>query len=139
MNPMKDESMEYRPPFPVTQTKAEASFRSGDASEICETLISAALTIPEREWVEPYVIRFLRDDTVDVKRAAAVALGHLARLHGMVGAEAIALVRELLGDGDLSGTAEDALSDVAIFTGCSRLSVEASTASDSSGVSIVDE
>ncbi|WP_328537931.1 HEAT repeat domain-containing protein [Streptomyces sp. NBC_00344] len=81
-----------------------------------QALVAAALYVPDRVWVEQWLVHFAVHPDPDVRRAAALALGHLARLHKEVSPQAISAVRKLLEDRQLAGAATDALEDVEIFT-----------------------
>ncbi|ASQ97098.1 hypothetical protein [Streptomyces sp. 11-1-2] len=108
--------MEYQKPEQVTAEKAAEIFGSGQPREISETLIAASLNLQDREWVERWLIHFTSHPDSDVRRAAALALGHLARLHRQVSPDAVEAVGRLRGDESLAGAAADALEDVEIFT-----------------------
>lgn len=108
--------MRYQPLEPVSASEAEEKFTSGDSQTIAESLISTALHLPDRAWVETWLVRLSGHGDPNVRRAASLSLGHLARLHGEVGTAALAAVQGLLGDAELSGAAQDALDDVEIFT-----------------------
>ncbi|MEV0787621.1 hypothetical protein AB0I52_32670 [Streptomyces sp. NPDC050423] len=99
----------------ITAEQAAVAFESNRPRLISDSLISAALYVQDREWVEKWLIHFTRHSDSDVRRAAALALGHLARLHRCVSPQAVDSVRRLLPDGSLSGAAADALEDVEIF------------------------
>lgn len=108
--------MKYEPLEPVSVAEAEGRFASGDPHAIAEALISAALHASDNAWVERRTVQFADHDDPGIRRAAALALGHLARIHGCVGDGAVAAVEALAGDAALSGAAQDALEDVEIFT-----------------------
>jgi hypothetical protein len=108
--------MQYQQPRRVSAEQAAGIFRSGDVHEIVEALIATSLYLPDRAWVESWLIHFSVHANDDVRRAAALSLGNLARLHGRVSPQAVAAVTNLLEDPGLSGAATDALEDVEIFT-----------------------
>ncbi|MET7760861.1 hypothetical protein ABZS71_02025 [Streptomyces sp. NPDC005393] len=108
--------MQYERPRQVTAEEAAATFHSGQPREIAETLIAASLSLQDREWVEQWLIHFSAHPASDVRRAAALSLGHLARLHRQVSPQAVEAVGQLRDDQSLSGAAADALEDVEIFT-----------------------
>lgn len=108
--------MRYQPLEPVSKDEAESRFASGDAQLTAETLISIALNYPDNAWVEKYISRFAAHQHPDVRRAAALSLGHLARIHGYVGDSALTAVQALIDDEDMSGAVDDALEDVKMFT-----------------------
>ncbi|WP_406069493.1 hypothetical protein OG372_17365 [Streptomyces sp. NBC_01020] len=108
--------MQYEAPRRITAEEAGQAFQTGQPYEISEALIAAALHVPDRIWVEQWLVHFAGHPIPDVRRAAALALGHLARLHKQVSPQAISAIRNLLDDGELVGAATDALEDVEIFT-----------------------
>lgn len=108
--------MQYETPRSMTGEEAAQAFQAGQPYDISEALVSAALHVPDRLWVEQWLVHFAGHPVPGVRRAAALALGHLARLHKEVSPEAISAVGNLLDDGQLAGAATDALEDVEIFT-----------------------
>ena len=109
--------MQYQQPRRYSAAEAEEVFRAGDAHGIAEALISVSLQLPDREWTERWLIHFSTHPHADVRRAAALALGHLARLHGEVSPQAVSVITRLLDDPELSGAAADAIDDVKMFAG----------------------
>ncbi|NDZ79099.1 hypothetical protein G3I19_11340 [Streptomyces sp. SID10853] len=108
--------MQYQAPRSITAEEAAQTFQAGQPYEISEALVAAALHVADRVWVEQWLVHFAGHPDPDVRRAAALALGHLARLHKKVSPQAISAVRNLLEDRQLGGAATDALEDVEIFT-----------------------
>ncbi|MFG2182390.1 hypothetical protein ACGFLS_27225 [Streptomyces abikoensis] len=107
--------MEYRSPEEISEEEAEAIFATGEPSEICPALISVALHLPDREWVEKHILAFLNHEDPDVRRCAAVSSGHMARIHGAVGQGVLDALRLLLADSAVSGAVEDAMDDIEMF------------------------
>ncbi|MCC3769521.1 hypothetical protein [Streptomyces sp. UNOC14_S4] len=107
--------MKYVPLPRVARAEVERIVASGTDTEIGEALIGAAMTSTERGWVEECAIRQLHDGAPEARRCAALALGHLARIHGAIAPEAVELLGALLDDPVTAGAAEDALDDVAMF------------------------
>ncbi|MFD7499701.1 hypothetical protein [Streptomyces sp. NPDC059850] len=108
--------MKYEPLGSVSVAEVEDRFTSGDPHVITETLISAALHVSDNVRVEQWVVQFADHSDPGIRRAAALAVGHLVRIHGRVGDAAVAAVEALADDAALSGAAQDALEDVEIFT-----------------------
>lgn len=108
--------MQHEEPRRLSMDDTAEVFESGAPFDIAESLISASLYLSDREWVERWVIHFTNHSSSDVRRASALALGHLARLHGTVSPQAVAAVSSLRADSGLHGAANDALEDVEIFT-----------------------
>jgi hypothetical protein len=109
--------MEYRSPKPRAKADAERIFTDGDPEEASEAIIAAALHYEDREWVESWIIRLSQHEDPATRSAAAVSLGHLARLHGEVSDAAVDAVRSLLSEELTAGSAGDGLDDVAMFCG----------------------
>lgn len=107
--------MEYRSPSPVSREEAEKIFARGEVANTCEALVSVALHLPDREWLEERILTYLKHGDAEVRRCAAVSLGHVARIHGTVGKEAIDALRVLLSDSAVAGAAEDAMDDIEMF------------------------
>lgn len=108
--------MQYQAFAPISKAEAEESFATDDPVIITEALLAVSLHLPDRQWVEDWIVHFVHHDSPDVRRACALALGHLARLHGEVSPEVLAAISALQEDKDLHGAAQDALDDVSIFT-----------------------
>jgi hypothetical protein len=109
--------MRYQSPEPISKERALEVFRSGTPQEISMALISAALYEDDRVWVEEWIIKLSRHQDVGVRGTSAVALGHVARLHGEISPSALAAIRTLLDDERTVGAATNAISDVRIFVG----------------------
>ncbi|RLV08676.1 hypothetical protein CTZ27_07835 [Streptomyces griseocarneus] len=107
--------MKYVPPPRFARAEVERIMASGTDAEVGEALISAAMTSADRGWVEEYAIRHVRDGAPQVQRCAALALGHLARIHGVAAPEAVELLGALSDDPVTAGAAGDALDDIAMF------------------------
>lgn len=106
--------MKYRAPEPRSNAESEI-FLDGRPEEVSEALIAAALYGEDREWAEGWVVRLSQHENPSTRSAAAVSLGHLARLHGEVSEAAVEAVRALLTDELTAGSAGDGLDDVAMF------------------------
>ena len=104
---------------PSTRSRADlqAELESRDRERISTALISAALNDPDREWVETLIVRFIEHEDPWVRGVAALAAGHIARLHGALDARIAPLVEKLLEDPETSGKARDALDDIEMFLG----------------------
>lgn len=107
--------MEYRSPEPKSKAESERIFVDGSPEEASEAIIAAALNYEDREWVESWIIRLTQHENPSTRSAAAISLGHLARLHGEVSDTAVEAIRSLLADELTAGSAGDGLDDVAMF------------------------
>ena len=107
--------MKYESPDPISK-QSVLDVLDGSDEIGSEAIIRAALTISDREWVESTLLKALSDQRLEVRRAALLGFGHLARLHGQLDLEMVVpLLKQYLGDDVLGGTAEDALEDIATF------------------------
>ena len=83
---------------------------------ICEAMIALALTEPDRQWMERQLVELMRDADGSVRSIAALAVGHLARVHGQIDLEEVMpVLQELLGDGEAAGNTANALDDIGTF------------------------
>ncbi|MEV0069646.1 hypothetical protein [Amycolatopsis sp. NPDC050768] len=89
---------------------------SGDLSRSTRALLSLTYNEPDREWVEDLLLGQLREgNDPQLRSLAVICVGHLGRLHGLVSGRLIIVLKDLLGDPVLGGTAEDALGDIMHF------------------------
>jgi hypothetical protein len=101
---------------PITRTEFTAAYRSTDSQERATSILRLALHDDDSAFIESACVELLGDEEVSVRRAATVAAGHLARLHGHVETETRDRLRSLAIDPEMSGTIADALDDIATFT-----------------------
>jgi hypothetical protein len=110
--------MKYDQPRPRTRAELDADLSSGDAETIATALASAALYESDRAYVEGLIVKFLQHQEPWVRGVAAIAAGHVARMHHALSREKIVpLIETLLEDPQTSGKAQDALDDIEIFLG----------------------
>lgn len=83
---------------------------------IREATIALALTEPDRQWMERQLVELMRDADGSVRSIAALAVGHLARVHGQIDLEGVMPVWwDLLEDSETAGNAANALDDFSTF------------------------
>ena len=83
---------------------------------IRETTIALALTEPDRQWMELQLVELMRDANGSVRSIAALAVGHLARVHGQIDLEEVMpVLQDLLEDSEAAGNAANALDDISMF------------------------
>lgn len=109
--------MKLQQPDARSRADLEVDLESRNRERISTALISAALNDPDRQWVETLIVRFIANDDAWVRGVAALAAGHIARLHGDIDARIAPLVEKLLEDPETSGKARDALDDIETFLG----------------------
>jgi hypothetical protein len=77
-----------------------------------------ALHETELSWAETQCVSALKDDRLEVRKAAIQGLGHLARIHGKLTIPGITdELGHLRNDPELGGIVEDTLDDILVFTG----------------------
>lgn len=117
---MSEGGMIYEELAPISQSAAEAAFASGDGRTIGRALLRLALHGPDWRLAEQHAVRHLTHHDVWVRRNAATALGHVARLsRDLDVASVVPALKALLSDPEVGGFAEDALGDIEVFMGVS--------------------
>jgi len=106
----------FENPTPISREQLEEALLSGDAVTAAEALIRMAFWESDWVWAEHKSLSALKDERREVRRAALLAISHLARLHRSLNLEVvIPEIRKLLCDPECRGTAEDVLQDIATF------------------------
>ncbi|MEU7894201.1 hypothetical protein AB0B45_15230 [Nonomuraea sp. NPDC049152] len=100
--------------------EVDAGFDRGEPL-IGVAVIGLALNVLDPSAVAPRLHRAMRNLDSQVRYSGALSVGHMARLNGSVDGTSLMLLRELLGDPEVGGTAEDALEDVWIYVKRSTL------------------
>ncbi|WP_217206347.1 hypothetical protein [Streptomyces sp. AC550_RSS872] len=107
------------PGSPGWRDALTADIRATDVGRATRALLAFTYDEPEREVIEALLSECLdpAGPAVDpqVGALAVTCVGHVARIHGEVGPDLVARVRDLLQDPVLGGRAEDALDDIASF------------------------
>jgi HEAT repeat len=107
----------YREPGGLGRLDLARSRAERDLVTLREAIIAIALRDPDRAWVEEQVAELMRDPDGSVRSVAALAVGHLARIHGAVDDQLlIPILTDLLNDPDARGNAEVALDDISTYT-----------------------
>ena len=113
--------MVYEGLGPITIPDAEAALASGEARSIGRALLRLALHGPDWRLAEARALQHLAHPDVWVRRNAATALGHVARLSRALDIDSVVpALTALLSDPDVRGYAEDALDDIEVFMGVRR-------------------
>jgi hypothetical protein len=106
---------------PITTRSASAALASGDPAEISLALLRLALHGPDWGRAEQLAREHASHPEVWVRRNAATALGHVARVHGSLDIEqSLPALTKLLDDAEVSDWADAALDDVEIYMGVKR-------------------
>lgn len=106
----------YRWSAPLGRDDLERARADRDVPTIREATIALALTVPDRQWMERQLVELMRDADGSVRSIAALAVGHLARVHGQIDLELLMpVLQDLLEDSEAGGNAADALDDIVTF------------------------
>jgi hypothetical protein len=99
------------------RAKKVEEFAKGNLSAAADAMLALTYYDHDRLWVESFLVAAVDSDAdIQIRRLAVTCLGHVARIHGAIGADAVAAVRQALQDPELSGIAEDAMGDIESFT-----------------------
>lgn len=103
---------------PLELAVAERAIASGDPREISLALLRLALHGPNFERAEQLAHEHLGHSDVWVRRNAATALGHIARVHGQMDVDAaLSALHALSEDPELTDWADAALDDFEMYLG----------------------
>jgi hypothetical protein len=106
---------------PITAGAADAAIHSGDAREIGRALLRLALHGPDWRLAETRALQHLTHPDVWVRRNAATALGHVARLTRTLDVDSVVpALTMLLTDPEVSGYADASLDDIEVYLGVRR-------------------
>ncbi len=116
---MSEEAVDPMPPnyeeiHPLDRADLNRLLDSGNQDAILASLLSAAYYDPDWRWVQSLCLRFLDHPEKDIRRTAAICLGHLARIHGQLDID-IVLPRltAIQAAGEIN--VEDAIDDIHTF------------------------
>jgi|SRR6516225_4563372 hypothetical protein len=108
--------MRYQDILPITREELRSALESDDAGRASRAIIAIALHESDWQWAEQQCLNALKDKRMDVRAAAIVGLGHIARIHGKITLSRVLLeLQAVKSDESLRGIAEDALDDIVIF------------------------
>lgn len=108
--------MKYQPIDPIARTDAEKAFDGEDPEKMVLALLGLALHDPDWRYVQEKCLRFLKHEDRWVRGAAAISLGHIARLHKTLDDHLVVpALTKLVNDPDMGGIAEDALDDIRMY------------------------
>jgi hypothetical protein len=104
----------------VARWRAEmlADLDSTDAARATDALLALTYDDPDGNSLEGLLLRIIDSDRDDQLRALAViCLGHTARIRGAITRqEVMPVLRRLVDDPVLGGSAQDAIDDIDLFT-----------------------
>ena len=106
----------YRGLPPTTREEVAEALKGNCFELICARFLGAVVHGEEPQGLTTTCIELLEHPSTEVRRAAVVALGHVARIHRNIDRESVIPRLALLADdAQLSGAAADALDDIATF------------------------
>lgn len=114
-------SRRYKSLGPIARYRAEKMLATGDPAAILHALLRLSLHGPDFGYAERKALEYVHHPDVWVRRNAATALGHVARVHGSADVDAVmrALV-SMLSDPEACGWADDALDDMEMYMQADR-------------------
>lgn len=113
----KNKAVSYVQPPSLSRADAERIFATGDDYAVTSALIGCALDgNTDAAWLQARIEELAEHKSVTVRRSAAVALGHVARVKGEVDtAIAMRVLTKLRADAATKAAASDAMDDIARF------------------------
>lgn len=118
---MSEPELMYEGLAPITAEAAEAAIHSGDTREVGRALLRLALHGPDWRLAEARALQHLTHPDVWVRRNAATALGHVARLTRALDVDSVVpALAMLLADPEVSGYADASLDDIEVYLGFRR-------------------
>jgi hypothetical protein len=108
--------MRYKDILPITREELKGALESDDAGRASRAIIAIALRDSDWQWAEQQCLNALKNKRIDVRAAAIVGLGHIARIHGKITlSRVLPELQAAKSNKSLRGIAEDALEDIVIF------------------------
>ncbi len=108
--------MQFQQISSISKAEATAAFESGDATQICNALVSIACCENDWRWAQDKCLAFLVSSAPEISGLAATCLGHIARIHKLIDKDrVVAALRKQLEHPDIAGRIEDALEDIEKF------------------------
>lgn len=110
------EAMRYREPEQIEPEEAVKVFRTGKPEDIARALIGLALKGQCHDFTLLWCIFFLGHGDDAMAGAAAVSIGHLARVHRRLSKPVVVPILELVRNrGRITDQVDNALDDIAMF------------------------
>jgi hypothetical protein len=111
--------LQYRDPERVALQEAIEVFRTRRVDETVRTLLGMSLNGQNLDFVLSWCLFFLGHVDDRLAGAAAVSIGHLARVHRHMNTDVVIPALEMVRDeGRIAGQVGDALEDISLF--CSK-------------------
>ena len=108
-------SLRYEELAPISRDGLAAALADGTPEEASEALLRLALHDEDFAFIEQTCTGVLDQREGAPRRAAVLALGHMARIHHTVSDDTVVRLRGLPDDPHLTGVVADALDDIASY------------------------
>jgi len=72
----------YESSEPISKDQAKAAFESSETEVIITSLVAASFHLDDWRWVQDKCLTFLASSDNQLRKAAIVCLGTIARMHG---------------------------------------------------------
>jgi hypothetical protein len=108
--------MKYKEAPSITQSEVTFALASNDVFAAADALIRMSLRESDWEWAEHICVIAFKNNNAQVRTAALIAIGHLARrFHTLHLDVVLPAINKLRDEADCSAAADDALDDIAMF------------------------
>ena len=108
--------MKYEDVLAISRQKLRDALASKSDDRAAKAIIAIALHDPDWTWAEQQCLAALHDRRQEVRAAAIIGLGHIARIHRKSTLSSVIPALEALrSDEDLGGMVGDALEDIIMF------------------------
>jgi hypothetical protein len=108
--------MNFKQPREITRDEINEGIASDDLNLVSETLVRMSLYESDWKWAEQVCLECLKSDRTEIKVAALIAIGHIARRFRILHLDLVLpAINNLLRDSQCSGIAEDICEDIAMF------------------------
>ncbi|HLZ51035.1 MAG TPA: hypothetical protein VKP61_09800 [Candidatus Acidoferrum sp.] len=108
--------MKYEDILPISREELREALTSDSDERAARAIIATALHDTDWAWAEQQCLMALQDRREDVRAAAIIGLGHIARVHRRSTLSVtIPALKALRFDQHLGGTVEDAIEDILMF------------------------
>ncbi len=108
--------MKYAQIEPISREEAATALASGDPSFACEALVRLAFFDEDCTFVEATCMQYTRHPNAEIRKAATICFGHLARIHGHLDLDRVLPLLEALSADPLTvAQASAAMDDVRMF------------------------
>ncbi|QVQ52635.1 hypothetical protein J4H86_02005 [Spiractinospora alimapuensis] len=105
--------MRYEQPPRVDRDGLNAALSAGDVGRIVTALVGVVVHDPDPHWVRSICLDLLDHPSGDIRRCAAIGLGHLVRMHrGLDTDDIVTRLRAVVDDPEAGNAARDSLLEI---------------------------